>query len=66
MMSPLPSVGQVCSIISQEESHRSLSSVEIPASVFYSSQHIAEESKKDMIRCDHCIGQDILKIHGIN
>ncbi|XP_073269630.1 uncharacterized protein [Primulina huaijiensis] len=55
MMSPLPSVGQAFSIISQEESHRSLISVESkPASVFYSMQHKAEEPKKNQLYCEYC------------
>lgn len=54
MMSPLPSVGQAFSIISQEESHRSLSAVEIPTSVFYSTQNKTDYKRKDFLKCDHC------------
>ncbi|XP_073278740.1 uncharacterized protein [Primulina huaijiensis] len=35
MMTPLPSVGQAFSLISQEESHRAILSVDAPAAVFF-------------------------------
>ncbi|XP_073040412.1 uncharacterized protein [Primulina eburnea] len=35
MMSPLPTVGQAFLLLSQEESHRALSSVETPITAFY-------------------------------
>lgn len=55
MMSPLTSDGQAFSILSQEESRRSLISVEPqPASVFYSTQHKTEETKKNQLYCDYC------------
>ncbi|XP_075512619.1 uncharacterized protein LOC142548180 [Primulina tabacum] len=55
MMSPLPSVGQDFSIISQEESHRSLILVDSkPASVFYSMQHRAENREKNQPYCEYC------------
>ncbi|XP_075512761.1 uncharacterized protein LOC142548343 [Primulina tabacum] len=54
MMSPLPSVGQAFSIISQEESHRSLSTVEPPSTAFFSAQSKQNYQKKDALTCDYC------------
>ncbi|XP_075507969.1 uncharacterized protein LOC142544818 [Primulina tabacum] len=54
MMDPLPTVGQVFSIVSQEESTRSLLVVEPPTSVFYSSQNRVDECKTDVITCEYC------------
>ncbi|XP_073294587.1 uncharacterized protein [Primulina huaijiensis] len=54
MMSPLPSVGQAFSIISQEESHRSLSTSEPPSAVFFSAQSKQNYQKKDVLTCDYC------------
>ncbi|XP_073025307.1 uncharacterized protein [Primulina eburnea] len=61
MMDPLPNVGQAFSILSQEETHRSLVPVDAqPASVFYSSQYKSEEPKKYHTQhsassyCDYC------------
>ncbi|XP_073029634.1 uncharacterized protein [Primulina eburnea] len=54
MMSPLPSVGQAFSIISQEESHRSLSVVEEPSTSFFSAQGKIGNQKKDILTCDYC------------
>ncbi|XP_075487401.1 uncharacterized protein LOC142526717 isoform X2 [Primulina tabacum] len=61
MMTPLPTVGQVFSILSQEETHRSLVPMDTqPASVFYSSHHKYEETKKNQNQnpnhnyCDYC------------
>lgn len=53
MMNPLPTVGQAFFMLSQEESHRSLSPVEVPDSVFYSMQSRSPDRKKEM-KCDHC------------
>ncbi|XP_073270434.1 uncharacterized protein [Primulina huaijiensis] len=55
MMNPLLTVGQAFSILSQEVSHRSLSSIEVPTSVFYSIQNKdkSTDHKREM-RCDHC------------
>ncbi|XP_075492410.1 uncharacterized protein LOC142530459 [Primulina tabacum] len=54
MMSPLPSVGQAFSIISQEESHRSLSTAEPPSAAFFSAQSKQSYQKKDVLTCDYC------------
>ncbi|XP_073296507.1 uncharacterized protein [Primulina huaijiensis] len=54
MMVPLPTVGQAFSLLSQEESHRLLSSVEQPAAVFYSRQGRSDERRKDVLTCEHC------------
>ncbi|XP_073055412.1 uncharacterized protein [Primulina eburnea] len=54
MMSPLPTVGQAFSIISQEESHRSLSTTEPSPTVFYSNQNRAGDQRKDIMKCDYC------------
>ncbi|XP_073295112.1 uncharacterized protein [Primulina huaijiensis] len=54
MMSPLPTVGQAFSIISQEESHRSLSIAEPPPIVFYLHQNKVGDQRKDMMKCEHC------------
>lgn len=48
MLNPLPTVGQAFSMLSQEESHRSLSPVEVPDSVFYSMQSRSADRKKEM------------------
>ncbi|GAV81689.1 hypothetical protein CFOL_v3_25143 [Cephalotus follicularis] len=66
MMSPLPSVGQAYSIISQEESHRGIISGApthcdiLP--VFYSTAHAqknnstshAQKNKDEVLRCELC------------
>ncbi|XP_073024180.1 uncharacterized protein [Primulina eburnea] len=54
MMSRLPSIGQAFSIISQEESHRSLSVVEEPSTVFFSVQGKLGNQKKDILTCNYC------------
>ncbi|XP_073305810.1 uncharacterized protein [Primulina huaijiensis] len=56
MMSPLPTVGQAFSLLSQEESHRALSSVEAPIAAFYTSQTRVGSSMKERVNlfCDHC------------
>lgn len=65
MMTPLPTVAQAFSLISQEESHRLLSSVESPASVFYSRQGRNDDYKRNderrndvhrrnTLTCEHC------------
>lgn len=58
MMNPLPSIGQAFSIISQEESHRSLSAMESPVTSFYSTKspgnNRADFKTKDTLFCDHC------------
>lgn len=59
MMSPLPSVGQAFSIISQEESHRSISSdavypVDASASAFFSSQDRFDDRRRSSIKCEYC------------
>ncbi|XP_075504147.1 uncharacterized protein LOC142541504 [Primulina tabacum] len=54
MMSHLPSVGQAFSIISQEESHRSLSVAEEPSTAFFSVQGKLANQKKDILTCDYC------------
>ncbi|XP_073141785.1 uncharacterized protein [Henckelia pumila] len=53
MTSPLPSVGQAFAIISQEESHRNISTSVTPlmdSTAFYSSHHKRPPSP----RCEHC------------
>ncbi|XP_073121722.1 uncharacterized protein [Henckelia pumila] len=52
MMTPLPTVSHAFAIISQEESHRNLSSVspDLPTSVFYS----AQDKRKSNVCCEHC------------
>ncbi|XP_073143942.1 uncharacterized protein [Henckelia pumila] len=55
MMHPLPSVGQAFAIVTQEECHRSLSSMgpilaETPNAAFYSSQ----ERRRNTLFCEHC------------
>lgn len=50
----LPTVGQAYSLLSQEESHRVLSSIVQPASVFYSKQGQGDDRRKDVILCEHC------------
>ncbi|XP_075486394.1 uncharacterized protein LOC142526006 [Primulina tabacum] len=54
MMSQLPTVGKAFSIISQEESHRSMLAVEAPSTAFFSNQNRVHHLKKDMLKCDHC------------
>lgn len=54
MMNPLPTIGQDFSLVTREESHRSLTAVETPTSVFFFAQKEIDESKKDVIWCDHC------------
>ncbi|XP_073042442.1 uncharacterized protein [Primulina eburnea] len=54
MMDPLPSVGQAFSVVSQEESTRSLLAVEPPPSVFYSSRNKVDERKTDVVTCEYC------------
>lgn len=58
MMTPLPSVGQAFSIISHEESRRSLVSVSPPAHVFYSTQNKSSskppDSRRDLLKCEYC------------
>ncbi|XP_075480651.1 uncharacterized protein LOC142521318 [Primulina tabacum] len=56
MMSPLPTVGQAFSLISQKESHRVLSSVEVPTAAFYTNQTRIGSSMKERANliCDHC------------
>ncbi|XP_073039069.1 uncharacterized protein [Primulina eburnea] len=54
IMSPLPSVGQAFSIISQEESHHSLSTAELPSTAFFSEQGRLNNQKRDIFTCDHC------------
>lgn len=56
-MSPLLSVGQAFSILSQKETHRFLISLDTqPSSVFYSSQKKFEEPKRSPNQnyCDYC------------
>ncbi|XP_073269143.1 uncharacterized protein [Primulina huaijiensis] len=61
MMTPLPTVGQAFSILSQEETHLTLVPIDTqPASVFYTSQHKYEETKKNQSQnpthnyCEYC------------
>ncbi|XP_075475303.1 uncharacterized protein LOC142506052 [Primulina tabacum] len=56
MMSPLPTVGQTFSLLSQEESHKALSSVEAPIAAFYTNQTRVGSSMKEKVNliCDHC------------
>ncbi|XP_073305868.1 uncharacterized protein [Primulina huaijiensis] len=53
IMSPLPSVGQAFSIIFQEESHRSLSTVELPSTALFSVQGKMNNQKRDTLTCDY-------------
>lgn len=53
MMNPLPTIEQAFSMLSQEESHRSLSPVAAPASMFYSMQNRTADRKKE-VKCDRC------------
>lgn len=53
MMSPLPAVGQTFSLLSQEESRRTLSSVENPVATFYANQTQGGKTKEKLI-CEHC------------
>ncbi|XP_075499123.1 uncharacterized protein LOC142537497 [Primulina tabacum] len=54
MMIPLPTVGQEFSIISQEESHRAMISMEAPASaVFLSNQNRRDYQQKEVLKCDY-------------
>lgn len=62
MMTPLPSAGQAFAILSQEESHRSLISVEPHSvSVFYSTKHKPDMPKKNQLYCEHCHWTDHTK-----
>ncbi|XP_073063990.1 uncharacterized protein [Primulina eburnea] len=63
MMMPLPSVSQAFSLLSQEESHRTLSSVDQPASVFYTRQGRTDERRKDVLICDDCGWNGHVKAH---
>ncbi|XP_075494865.1 uncharacterized protein LOC142532452 [Primulina tabacum] len=54
MMTPLPTVGQAFSIISQEESHRAMISVEAPVAVFFSHQSRRDPQQKEVLKCDYC------------
>ncbi|XP_075508071.1 uncharacterized protein LOC142544956 [Primulina tabacum] len=56
MMSPLPTVGQAFSLLSQEESHIALSSVEAPIAAFYTNQTRGGNAMKERtnLSCDHC------------
>ncbi|XP_075492651.1 uncharacterized protein LOC142530724 [Primulina tabacum] len=54
MMTPLPIVGQAFSIISQEDSHRAIISVETPATVFFFNQNRRELQQKEFLKCDYC------------
>ncbi|XP_075511644.1 uncharacterized protein LOC142547308 [Primulina tabacum] len=54
MMSPLPTIGKAFSIVSQEESHSSLSTSEPPPTVFYSNQNRADDQRKDIVKCKYC------------
>lgn len=54
MMRPLPSVSQAFSIISQEESHRLLSTVDIPSTTFFSTQGNSNNQRKEVLTCDYC------------
>ncbi|XP_073040030.1 uncharacterized protein [Primulina eburnea] len=54
MMMPLPTVNQAFSLLSQEESHRSLSSVDQPTSIFYAKQGRGDERRKGVLTCEHC------------
>ncbi|XP_075505774.1 uncharacterized protein LOC142542826 isoform X2 [Primulina tabacum] len=54
LMSPLPSVSQAYSLVSQEESHRHVmtfqSMADAPTTAFYSSS----SKHSDIVKCDHC------------
>ncbi|XP_073041984.1 uncharacterized protein [Primulina eburnea] len=63
MMVPLPTIGQAFSLLSQEEPHRLLSSVEHPAAVFYSRQGRDDERRRDVLTCDHCGLNGHVKAH---
>ncbi|XP_075480626.1 uncharacterized protein LOC142521286 [Primulina tabacum] len=63
MMVPLPTVGQAFSLLSEEESHRLLSSVEHPAAIFYSRQGRGDERRRDVLTCDHCGLNGHVKAH---
>ncbi|XP_075475826.1 uncharacterized protein LOC142513081 [Primulina tabacum] len=63
MMMPLPTVNQAFSLLSQEESHRSLSSVDQPTSIFYAKQGRCDERGKDGLTCDHCGWNGHVKAH---
>ncbi|XP_073278724.1 uncharacterized protein [Primulina huaijiensis] len=63
MMMPLPTVSQAFSLLSQEGSHRLLSSVDQPASVFYSRQGWGDERRKDVLTCEHRGWNGHLKAH---
>ncbi|XP_073015672.1 uncharacterized protein [Primulina eburnea] len=56
MICPLPMVGHAFSLLSQEESHRALSTVEAPTSAFYTNQTKLGSSVKERFNlfCDHC------------
>ncbi|GAV82845.1 hypothetical protein CFOL_v3_26296 [Cephalotus follicularis] len=57
MMSPLPSVGQTYSIISQEESHRGIiegAPAQCDTQTVFDFNANAHRNKDDTIRCEHC------------
>lgn len=58
-MSPLPSVGHAFTIISQEESHRSISAaavypVDTSASAFFSSRDRFDDRRRNSVKCEYC------------
>ncbi|XP_073315865.1 uncharacterized protein [Primulina huaijiensis] len=63
MMKPLPSVSQAFSLLSQEESHRMLSSVDQPTSIFYARQGRGDERRKEVLTCEHCGWNGHIKAH---
>lgn len=56
MMNPLPTVGKAFSLLSQEESHRTLTSTETPMSAFYTNQNKGGHAMKEKVNlnCDYC------------
>lgn len=54
MTSPLRTVGQAFSLLSHEESHRALTSVETPVATFYTNQTRGSQPMKEVLSCDHC------------
>ncbi|XP_073300553.1 uncharacterized protein [Primulina huaijiensis] len=65
LMNPLPMVGQACSLLSREEYHRALSSVEAPIATLYTNQKKVGNSVKDRVNlfCDHCSWSGHTKEH---
>ncbi|KZV25423.1 hypothetical protein F511_19803 [Dorcoceras hygrometricum] len=53
MMNPLPTVGQAFSLLSQEESHRTLSTTDNQVAAFYTKQSKNDNSAKE-VTCEYC------------